>query len=388
MRKKICFVTTLAGTIESFLIDLTNYLVEQENYDVTFVSDESDLLLKYTNEHIHYIPVHMKRGMSLDGPYVVWQLYKIFKREKFDIVQYSTKNASTYGSIAAWLAGIKCRLYCQWGMMFVALKGFKRRLLKFDEKIVARLSTVIETESFSIYNEAVKYKIYPANKSSVIWNGSACGVKLENYRLEMREQWRKEVRKKWNIPEDAVVFGWCGRITRDKGHNELFAAFRDIVKTNASVRLLMIGRYDNADSIDSELFDWAQNCPQIIFTGSVPREDVSMYYSAMDVFCSLSYREGFGLVVIEAAAMQLPGIVTDVPGQIDTHENMVTGISVHAKETESVIKAMQFYIDNPEKRQQMGVEARKQCEEKYEQKELLRRLAAHRNELIEKTKKQ
>lgn len=386
MRKRICFVTTLPGTIRAFLIDLSNYLVENENYDVTFISDESDMLLKYTNEHIHYIPIHMKRGMSCDGPYVVWQLYKIFKREKFDIVQYSTKNASTYGSIAAWLAGIKCRLYCQWGMMFVALKGFKRRLLKFDEKLVARLSTVIETESFSIYNEAVKYKIYPADKSSVIWNGSACGVKLENYQLDMREQWRKEVREKWNIPEDAVVFGWCGRITRDKGHNELFASFREILKTNNNVRLLVVGAYDNAQSIDKELFDWAQNCPEVIFTGRVPNDEVSHMYSAMDVFCSLSYREGFGLVVIEAAAMQLPGIVTDVPGQIDTHENMVTGISVHAKETDSVINAMQFYIDNPEKRQQMGIEARKQCEEKYEQKELLRRLAAHRNELIEKSK--
>lgn len=388
MRKKICFVTTLAGTIESFLIDLTNYLVEQENYDVTFVSDESDLLLKYTNEHIHYIPVHMKRGMSLDGPYVVWQLYKIFKREKFDIVQYSTKNASTYGSIAAWLAGIKCRLYCQWGMMFVALKGFKRRLIKFDEKLVCRLSTVIETESYSIYNEAVKYKVYPADKSSVIWNGSACGVNLDNYHLENREAWRKEIREKYNIPSNCVVFGWCGRITRDKGHNELFAAFRELNKTDKSARLMMVGANDSAETIDKELFDWAHQCPEVIFTGRVPREEVSMYYSAMDVFCSLSYREGFGLVVIEAAAMQLPGIVTDVPGQIDTHENMVTGISVHAKETESVIKAMQFYIDNPDKRQEMGVEARKQCEEKYEQKELLRRLAAHRNELIEKTKEQ
>ena len=383
MRKRICFVTTLAGTIRAFLIDLSNYLVEHENYDVTFISDESDLLLPYTNEHIHYIPVHMKRGMSLDGPYVVWQLYKIFKREKFDIVQYSTKNASTYGSIAAWLAGIKCRLYCQWGMMFVALKGFKRRLLKFDEKLVCRLSTVIETESFSIYNEAVKYKVYPAHKSSVIWNGSACGVKLENYNLEMRQQWRKEVREKWNIPEESIVFGWCGRITRDKGHNELFASFRELIKANPTARLLMVGANDNVATIDKELWDWAKQCPAVIFTGRVPNDEVAHMYSAMDVFCSLSYREGFGLVVIEAAAMQLPGIVTDVPGQIDTHENMVTGISVHAKEIESVVKAMQFYIDNPEKRVQMGIEARKQCEEKYEQKELLRRLAAHRNQLIE-----
>lgn len=384
MRKKICFVTTLAGTIESFLIDLTHYLVEKENYDVTFISHPSDELLKYTNEHIHYIPVKMHRGISLDGFKAIYHLYKIFKREKFDIVQYSTKNAGTYAPIAAKLAGIKCRLYCQWGMMFVALKGFKRMLLHADELLICGLSTHIETESFSIYNEAVKHKVYKPEKSQVIWNGSACGVNLDNYKLENRATWRNLVREQYNIPSDAVVFGWCGRITRDKGHNELFAAFRELNKTNKSARLMMVGANDNVETIYKELFEWAHQCPEVIFVGRVPREDVSKYYSAMDVFCSLSYREGFGLVVIEAAAMQLPGIVTDVPGQIDTHENMVTGITVHAKEVDSVVEAMKYYIHNPDKLKEMGIEARKQVEEKYEQKELLRRLATHRNEIINK----
>lgn len=382
MRKKICFVITLAGTIESFLIELTEYLVEQEEYDVTFISDTSDLLLKYTNEHIHYIPVPMKRGLSLDGPKAIIRLYKIFKKEKFDIVQYSTKNAGTYASIAAWMAKVPCRLYCQWGMMFAALKGFKRALLKLDEKIICGCSTVIEVESNSVRNKAIECGIYKPEKASVIWNGSACGVKIENYDLSQREQWRQQVRAEYNIPSDAVVFGWCGRITRDKGHNELFAAFREIVKNNKKVRLLMVGDYDNVETIDKELFNWAQNSPEVIFTGSVPREEVQIMYSAMDVFCSLSYREGFGLVVIEAAAMQLPAIVTDSLGQIDTHENMVTGLTVRKMSVSDVVSAMQFYIDNPEKCKEMGIRARKDVEEKYEQTELLKRLAAHRNELI------
>lgn len=383
MKKKICFVTTISGTIKSFLVDLTDYLVNNEGYDVTFVCHEDESMYQFESEHVHYIPVKMKRGMSFDGLYVIWQLYKIFKREKFDIVQYSTKNASTYGSIAAWLAGIKCRLYCQWGMMFVALKGIKRLIMKFDEKLICNLSTVIETESFSIYNEAVKFGIYPAEKSSVIWNGSACGVKLENYDLTKREYWRQEIRDQFNIPTDAVVFGWCGRITRDKGHNELFAAFRELNKVDKSARLLMVGAYDNVETIDRDLFEWAKTCPEVIFSGPVAKEKVPHMYSAMDVFCSLSYREGFGLVVIEAAAMQLPGIVTDVPGQIDTHENMVTGITVPAKNVETVVNAMQYYIQNPQSRIAMGVEARKQVEEKYEQKELFRKLAEHRNELLQ-----
>ena len=377
--KKICFVTTLGGTIRAFLIDLTHYLVDKEGYDVTFISDTYQPLYEYTNDRIHYIPVPMKRGIALDGPKVIWQLYKIFKKEKFDIVQYSTKNASTYASIAAWLAGIKCRLYCQWGMMFIALHGFKRLLLKADEILVSKLSTVIESESFSIYEEAVKHHVYPATKSSVIWNGSACGVKLQNYDITEKEQWRKEIRKEYSIPENSTVFGYCGRITRDKGLNELFSAFRQITKETDSY-LMIIGAYDNVESINQDLFLWAKNEPKVIFTGR--RNDVPRYYSALDCFVSLSYREGFGLVVIEAAAMAVPGIVTNVPGQKDTILEGKTGVLVRSHNTEEVIQAMHYYIDNPNERTQMGINARKHVEENYDQEELLKRLAAHRNQLI------
>ena len=105
-------------------------------------------------------------------------------------------------------------------------------------------------------------------------------------------------------------------------------------------------------------------------------------YSAMDVFCSLSYREGFGLVVIEAAAMGLPGIVTDVPGQVDTIEPDVTGISVHDHDVKTVVDAMRFYINNPDRLKAMGNEARKQVEEKYDMMTLFEKLAQHRNEII------
>lgn len=379
-RKKICFVTTISLTIKSFLVDFGKYLAEEEGYDVTYICNTDESMYSYETEHIHYIPVKMKRGIAFDGLGVIWNLYKIFKREKFDIVQYSTKNASVYTCIAASMVGIKTRIYCQWGMMFVAMYGLKRYLIKASELLIAGLATDVESESFSIYNAALKENIYTPQKACVIWNGSACGVDLGCYDITKRNLWREEIRTRYNIPADSVVFGWCGRITRDKGHNELFRAFREINKIDKNSRLLMVGSYDNVESIDKELFEWAQNCQEVIFTGY--SKEAPKMYSAMDVFCSLSYREGFGLVVIEAAAMQLPGIVTDVPGQIDTHINMETGISVHAKDICTVVDAMKFYINNPDKRKAMGIEARKQVEEKYDKKILFKKLAEHRNQLI------
>lgn len=382
-RKRICFCTTIPGTIISFLVPLSRYLVDKENYDVTFISNTTDLLNEYLDEHTHYIPVAMKRGIAFDGLKAIWHFYKIFKQEKFDIVQYSTRNAATYASIAAWMAGIKTRIFCQWGMMFIAMHGLKRRLLKLDDIMVCALSTDIETESFSIREEAIREKIYKPEKSVVIWNGSACGVDTGSYDMSMKPTWRKEYRKKYGIPESSTVFGYCGRITRDKGLNELFGAFREIIeKKHENAYLMIIGAYDNAETIDPELFAWAQNNERVIFTGYT--KEVPQHYSALDVFCSLSYREGFGLVVIEAAGMGVPAIVTDCPGQIDTITNNKTGIHVPVHNIPKVVEAMEFYIKIPQKAKEMGIQARKEVEEKYEQQILFSKLAAHRNELIAK----
>lgn len=383
MRKRICFCTTVPGTIRSFLVAFSNYLVEQENYDVTWICGEDSSLFDLTNEHIHYIPIKMKRGIALDGFRVIWKMYRIFKHEKFDIVQYSTRNAGTYASIAAWLARVKTRLYCQWGMMFIAMRGMKRALLKLDERILVSLSTVVESESYSMYNLAIKHGIYKSNKASVIWNGSACGVDLTKYILSNKQAWRKEVREEYCISNSAIVFGYCGRITRDKGLNELFAAFKIVtenLQNGKEAYLMIIGRNDHAETINQDLFEWAKSSPHVKFTGF--QSNVSKFYSALDVFTSLSYREGFGLVVIEAAAMGVPGIVTDVIGQVDTIEHMETGYSVPGHDVEHVVEAMNFFINNPDKAAEMGVNARKNVEEKYEQSELFRQLAAHRNILI------
>lgn len=383
-RKKICFCTTIAGTIRAFLVPFANYLVENENYDVTFISNTSDELDEYLNEHIHYIPVPMKRGMAFDGLQAIWKFYKVFKREKFDIVQYSTRNAATYASVAAWVAGIKTRLFCQWGMMFIAMHGLKRWLLKLDDKMVCALSTDIETESFTIRDEAIQHKIYKPEKSVVIWNGSACGVDVSKYDMTKKSAWRKEIRDRYCIPDEATVFGYCGRITRDKGMNELFRSFKNVIEKNNDAYLMIIGRYDNAETIDQDIFKWALASDRVIFTGFT--KYVPMHYAALDVFTSLSYREGFGLVVIEAAGMGVPAIVTDCPGQYDTITSNVTGIHVPPYNVSKVVEAMEFYINNPEKTKEMGLEARKEIEQKYDQQTLFSMLAAHRNELIEKNK--
>lgn len=384
MRKRICFVTTISASIKSFLLPLAHYMVEKGNYDVTFVCDVDESMYSLMSDHIHYHPIKMRRGIAFDGIVVICKLISFFRKGRFDIVQYATPNASLYGSIASRVAQVPVRIYCEWGVRYIDFTGLARYAYRQLMKIMCNNATHIEVESHSIYEFSVQDKLYKPEKAMVIWNGSACGVDLDRYVLSNKPQWRKEVRTEYGIEENARVFGYCGRITRDKGLNELFGAFKKVVETSKSkvkAYLMIIGGNDNVQSIDPNLFAWAKTCPQVIFTGFT--NNVPRYYSALDVFTSLSYREGFGLVVIEAAAMAVPGIVTDVPGQRDTIEHMQTGYSVSAHDIESVVKAMDYCIENPKTVHEMGMAARKNVEEKYEQKELFRRLTQHRDQMIE-----
>ena len=377
--KKICFVTTVPITIKSFLLGFSKYLIETGDYDVTFMCNEDEVLREMCNEHLHFIPVAMKRGVGFDGITVINKMTRIFKIQNFDIVQYSTPNASFYASIAAARANVPCRLYCQWGIRYMGFRGFPRLIFKHIEKLICKRSTVIEVESLSLMKFSLAEGLYSKDKASVIWNGSACGVNLEKFNYKKRAELRAQIRKDLDIAEDDVVFGYAGRITRDKGINELVDAFIG-AKGNEKAKLLLIGDFDNARTMRPDVVDTIDKSGNIKHIGWV--KNVEQYYAAMDVFCSLSYREGFGIVVIEAGAMATPGIVSYVPGQIDTIIDGKTGFFAEVKNVESIRNAIEIFISRPKLAEEMGLNARKHVEESYNDVELFSRLTEHRNQLI------
>ena len=379
--KRICFVTTVSLTIKSFLLDFAHYLTEKDDFDVTFICNTDLYLNSICSNRIHYIPVEMKRGVGLDGFKVIKQLERIFKREQFDIIQYSTPNAALYSSIAAKRAGCCNRLYCQWGIRYMGFDGrIKRQIFKTIEKITCSFSSIIESESFSLYDFSINEGLYSAEKASVIWNGSACGVSLLKYDLNKRQEWRNIKRKELGIPNNAIVFGFAGRFTRDKGLNECIEAFRTVNLNHSDVYLLLIGSFDNEGTIQEGLKKWALSSANVKLVDWTNK--VEEYYGAMDVFVSLSYREGFGLVVIEAAAMELPGIVTDCPGQRDTIVENEDGWLVPVKNVDRVVSTMEYCINHLDEVHQYGKNARKHVVEKYEQRELFRQLTEHRNSIL------
>ena len=379
--KKICFVTTIYVTYKCFLKQFSEYLHRSGEYDISLICNNEENMAEDLPEFVHYFPVKMSRGVSLSAFNALNEINKIFREEKFDIVQYSTPNAALYASIAAKSNKIPVRLYCQWGIRYMGFEGIKRGIFKFLEKITCDNSTFIEAESNSIRNFALEEKLYSENKSCVIWNGSASGVDLQKFNLENKQGWKRTIRQQYTLNDTDVVFSFAGRLTADKGINELLYAFLNIEKKYPNVKLFIMGGMDDYDSIDTKLFTEAKSSQNIIFTGNV--SNVEEYYAASDIFVAPSYREGFGLVVVEAEAMALPAIVSDVPGQTDAVKKDITGLICKVKSGDSLQKAMEKLVEDPKLRANMGNAAANYARNNYEQNKLFELLKKHRDALVD-----
>ena len=378
--KKICFVTTVGLTLRMFVLKTAEYIHENTDWDISFICSYDEELVKSLPDYIHYYPVQMERGISISGIKAMFEIRKIFKREQFDLIQYSTPNASLYASLAGKLAGIPVRLYCQWGMAFVGFQGFKRSIFKTVEKLVCSLSTWVEPDSNSNLKFSHEQKLYPEQKGSVIWNGSACGVNLEKFDINKREKYREEIREKYQIPEKAFVFGFVGRITRDKGVNELLDSFRSLSEKYENAYLMMVGPSEVDSTINDELYQWARENPRVIFTGYT--NVVEQYLVAMDCYILPSYREGFGMGVVEAEAMGVPVIVTNIPGPIDAMLDRQTGLVVKKADTEELMQAMEKLMLDRTLCIQFGEAGQQYAVTNFEQQQLFGKILEDRKRLL------
>ncbi len=378
--KRICFVTTIYMTYKAFLKQLSHYLYETGEYDISLICADEPEAYEDVPDFVHYFPVKMERGISLSMFESIKQIQTVLEKEKFDIVQYSTPNAAFYTSIAAKRTNVPVRLYCQWGIRYMGFEGWKRALFKKLEKITCDNSTFIEVESDNIRDFSLEEKLYTVDRSCVIWNGSASGVDLTKFDVSKKEQWNNEIRTQYGIAENDIVFSFAARLTADKGINELLEAFTNLSDRYDNVRLIVMGGMDDSGSLNDELMKKAEKSGKVIFTGGV--SDVERYYAASDVFIAPSYREGFGLVVIEAEAMALPAIVSNVPGQIDAIVPNETGLDCVVKSASSLQEKMEKLILDDKLREKLGKNAQKFVEDNFEQNKLFEYLKKHRDELI------
>lgn len=381
--KKICIITTMWSSINNWIKPFLNEY-NARGIDVTIVCNmDADYARELKSQYpfVHTYPVAFPRGIDLGGSIKsILVLYKFFRKNRFDLVQYSTPNASMYAAVASKLAGIPVRLYCQWGMVYVTMTGIKRKVFRFIEKMICRFSTMVQPDSDGNLKFCREQGFYDESKSCVIWNGSAKGLDLSAFDITQKQAYAKEIREKYGIPEDAPIVGFVGRLGKEKGCNELFRAFQEIKKTVLNAKLLFVGPIEKEESIAPELLEYFWKCDDIIKTDRVTH--VEKYTSAMDVFVLPSYREGFGMSVVEASAMEVPVVVTAYPGPSSAMLDGVTGYAVPVQDDKKLCQCILTLLQDEPLRKKMGTAGRKFAEEAFEQKTFISKYMENRIELL------
>ncbi len=352
--KKLCIITTVPGTLRSFVVPTAEYLYKECGYDITLICTNDDEFAASLPEYIRYIPVKMSRGIDFTAPGSIWNFIKIFKREKFDLVQYATPNASFYASIAARICRVPIRLYCQWGIRYVGLSGKSRKIFKLFEAIVCKNSTHIRSVSPKNLEFAISEGLYSSSKAKVIGNGGTIGVDLNAFDIENKAFYRKEIRDKYNLSDNETVFGFVGRFSRDKGCGELLRAFKKISEEREDVRLMLVGRREDPAGISEELVRWAEESPKVIFSGRITKEEIKKYYSAIDILTHPSYREGFGMVLQEAGALGVPMITTRITGASEVMEEGKSCLLAEPRNAEDLEEKMLTLLMGKELAENLG----------------------------------
>ena len=366
--KKLCAITTVQGTMETFVIPSMRLFAER-GFDVTLIcSMDAGFIEKYSKE-FNLINVPMQRGISVKELFTKpIAFYKIFRKNRFDYVQYATTNAAVYSSIASAFARVPVRVNCLWGLLYSANSGLKRKFYWMLEKIPCIFSNYFTVASHKNRAAAIADHLCRPEKATVIGDGGTIGVDLSEFDYSKREDFKNEVIKKYPVLKGKKVFGYLGRIGVDKGINELLEAFINL--NDPGTALMLIGNFDSLRSgLNAELLSKAETQDNIIFTGFT--REVPLYLSAVDILVHPTYREGFSMVIQQAMAMGCGIITTDIPGPSEVIIENECGLLVAPKDPEALRKAMEMLAGDPELLKTFVNNGLKRVSEKFTRQRML-----------------
>jgi len=384
---KICALTTISKTMDWFIVDSMRNL-SKNGYEVTLISNMEDGFIDRNKDYATCINLPMNRGVSIIDIFKCTTfLRKYFKKEKFDVVYYTSPNVSLYASIASMLAGIKVRFYSQCGLRYVSFTGIKRKIFWLVEKITCMFSTTVRAQSPLNMQFAIDEKLCKKDKISVVGIGGTTGVDLSQCDILNHDKVKQELRKKYHIPQKAFLYGYVGRINADKGINELIEAFVLLQKEYKDIYLALIGMVDDANPIRQDNLEIAIKNEHIIMTGNIPISEVYSYMAMFDVLTHPTYREGFGKVLQEAMGVGIPIITTNVPGPSEVVENNISGILVNVQDSKDLAQKMELLYKDADLKELFAINGRKRAEMYFDRPIMLNNILMDMNRTMEKNRR-
>lgn len=359
---KICFITAVPGTAHSFLRKHMEAL--RAEYKVCYVSnepDESKILVQYDG----YKCVDIHRNISIWSDLkAVFTLYKYFKAEKFDIVHSVTPKAGLLTAIAGWLARVPRRIHIYTGQVWATKTGPMRAMLKFMDKLIAKLNTNLLVDGEGQRRFLIEQGVLKESNSCVLANGSITGVELDKFVVS--DEVRISERAKFGFKESDVVYIFLGRLNHDKGIGELLVAFDKLVAEYDNAKLVLYGNDEGDYDHTVESYPNIKRNVNYFFSGRTSQPFEALQVA--DVFVIPTWREGFGMSIIEAQGLGLPVITSDAYGVVDASVEGKTGLRCKVGDVESLYQSMVLYHNNPKLRAEHGSAGRKRVEELYDNK--------------------
>ncbi len=361
MKKKLLLVTTVADSLDSLLQGQPKFL--SQYFDVKIISSPSERLVDVAiREGVGWSSVGMTRTISpLRDVISIWRMYKIMRAEHPSVVQSYTPKAGLIAMVAARLARVPVRVHGVVGMPLMESQGLKRQVMKLAERITYFNTTDLTSNSFGLRNFI--NSSLTRRPVTVLANGSINGVDVNYY---SKDNVPSDVRHELNIKPEATVYIYVGRLVPDKGISELVEAFVALTERYDDVHLWLVGEEEaDLSPLPTEIRLKLNSVTNIHKFGW--KEDVKPYLAAATVFVLPSYREGLPNSVLEAGAMSLPSIVTDINGCNEVVRNGVTGLLVSAKNSQELHDAMAAIHNQSSERESMGLRARDFVASRFDQ---------------------
>jgi glycosyltransferase involved in cell wall biosynthesis len=371
MKPRLIRITTVPESLKTLLRGQLKYMSDN-GFDVIGVSSKGELLTSLIKEEgISVYSVEMSRKITPIKDFVaLLNLYSYFKKSKPLIVHTHTPKAGTIGMIAAKLAGVPIRLHTVAGLPLMETMGFKRVILKLVEKITYGCSTMVYPNSFGLKKIIEQNGFCNSKKLKVISNGSSNGINTSYFNPEIFSNESKlELKNNLKIYPEDFVFIFVGRLVSNKGINELVKAFDAFSNDIISSKLILVGHFESElDPLENDTLKIIENNINIIHVGY--QSDVRLYFSVANCLVFPSYREGFPNVVMQAGAMGLPSIVSDINGCNEIIEDGVNGKIIPVKNLEAIVEKMTELASNKILYNKLQTNARNIIIERYEQKEV------------------
>ena len=361
--KKICYVATIPAVVHSFLRD--HVRAASENYDVTIICNHVDAyLLNDMQARIILLSIERKIYPWRDLLALI-DLISIFRRERFDLVHSIMPKTGLLSMLAAFIARVPNRAHIFTGQVWATRQGWVRKFLKMFDKLIVLLATHVLADSPSQRDFLIAEKVVSNNQCVVIADGSICGVDTVKFKPD--DYQREKLRKDLNVlPEDTLIL-FLGRLNRDKGVIDLAKAFTKILLVYPNAILLFVGSEEDVTFLQIQGICGIHNdrLRRVSFT-TYPEH----YMTATDIFCLPSYREGFGQVIVEAAACGVPSIASRIYGVTDSVSDGETGLLFKAGDIDELTKVLLKLIEDSALRHELGEAARIRVLEKFQSQKI------------------